>query len=1673
MSSQLPPSDLDAAIQDTRRKLFNEEKILNATKVMRTSHTNRNAIAELESSVVESQRRIQFLQEQLTRLSIKKQNRESGSFNSPTNTNNSGGSTLHGSTANNTTAGSQKVAPDSASGSTAIDSNSTSRRSRTTSISYLDLRKSTSSLSTQKVALKLQEITYKLGVERKLLEGTNRISSIYTNDYLRGNKKKMAQVTAASSVIGETKEKILLLERAYKKYHGLCIDYIDEDDETENEGVSPYQLEPGLRRLMSGKLQLRIIAGRYLYRVQNSRGGRYMGSYVKIKIDGVVKATTRLSLNGEWNEFFEFDVHKASEVEMNIYDRHDRETLLGMTWIKLCDLHDDIRKQQAAQESADGWAPADHIQKGVASGAAPGGRLSMMSVTSPGAGMISGQVGSVIPGEHGVQSGWDVEPSGQLELWLNFTKDNTRRRQPSRLGRKAAVRKRKGQCTEMLCHHFYPIHTYSIMKCAVCEEHLVNSIGFQCEDCQMFIHDRCASKVVTRCLLGESDAGGSIPEDATDILKHRIPHRFEVSTSYGANWCSHCGSMLAIGRKIKKCSDCSIVCHQDCARFIPNFCGMKLMMAAQLFEQLRITKGSSLPQPKVLSKRETIARGAKAQQQQQLQQDTMAQLPSIPKVDLMGDNKLPYSNQSSIQVAPPQHPPYGAPPTMQQQDRADMRVSVPGSHSPEMSYYQQQMQQRQHQSAPMPHSPGAIPPQLRSNANVPGGGMAYGVEQPHQQQPQQHGPGYPQASSSSRPDISDHEKAQIRNAMQQSFRPPPIKSQPQQLAVVGSPGGAAAPAPQSRIQPMARPAVPEKLPKVSIDDFRFITVLGKGNFGKVILSEEKRTRSLYAIKVLKKQFIAENEEFESTRSEKRVLLIANKERHPFLIGLHSCFQNDTRLFFVMEYISGGDLMMHIQTNQFSEQRAKFYAAEVLLALEYFHRNNIIYRDLKLDNILLSADGHIKIADYGLCKENMGYGQTTNTFCLEGNTPINLFNGFSVRIKDAKRLDELQDLKQKESLIMSYNKIRNSLTSDGLVRWTDNGVRPCVEICLADGRTITATSDHKFYTTNGWKKAEDIELGKDSLVLGPKFPTLDLELNETWSFSAKTLHFSLKTHAEMLRTLAFTRIVGLVLSSMFTESSSNVASFAMTNNVDVRVLKEDVRHVLDPYGASPDSLDKCLSVEVEKVENSDGYGGVWKATLPVALSQCIESVIGVTGNDGSSSETIANITIPSFITDKECPLPVIKAFLSGLVSGNSGITANIATESSQQPATISWNELFTIPYQQSQPIVELLERCGVSDISVLYKSGVSDLATIVRKEHLKDTSVLDNISFAYNTKKQILAEICTSYIRYVNHQKHNVVEPALVHLTDVSKQQLQLQDQSAADDNSLKSDELDDTVEQILRKAQFVDLGMVNSSDFNTQDLAPKKDRIASVTMATTSPKSFLEIVGGDSTLSSLLKANETSLFPSSRTVTYELAVTDRRSVGHRSVYDLAMRTFHSFIASGVVTHNCGTPEFMAPEIILENRYGKAVDWWAFGVLIYEMLLAQSPFRGEDEDEIFEAILDDEVLYPVGMSRHSVEICQELLQRIPQKRLGAGPEDAEEIKRHPFFRGTNWDDILNKRVPPPFIPVIKSRTDTSNFDAEFTSEPPRLTPSNSVLDLHDQNQFSGFDYVSPWAVQGIK
>ncbi|XP_020945996.1 serine/threonine-protein kinase N2 isoform X5 [Sus scrofa] len=166
---------------------------------------------------------------------------------------------------------------------------------------------------------------------------------------------------------------------------------------------------------------------------------------------------------------------------------------------------------------------------------------------------------------------------------------------------------------------------------------------------------------------------------------------------------------------------------------------------------------------------------------------------------------------------------------------------------------------------------------------------------------------------------------------------------------------------------------------------------------------------------------------------------------------------------------------------------------------------------------------------------------------------------------------------------------------------------------------------------------------------------------------------------------------------------------------------------------------------------------------------------------------------------------------------------------------------------------------------------------------------------------------------------------------------------------------------------------------------------------------------------------------------------------------------------------CGTPEFLAPEVLTETSYTRAVDWWGLGVLVYEMLVGESPFPGDDEEEVFDSIVNDEVRYPRFLSTEAISIMRRLLRRNPERRLGAGEKDAEDVKKHPFFRLIDWSALMDKKVKPPFVPTVRGREDVSNFDDEFTSEAPILTPPREprILSEEEQEMFRDFDYIADW------
>ncbi|KAI1267163.1 hypothetical protein F5Y18DRAFT_444127 [Xylariaceae sp. FL1019] len=1145
----------DEAIKNIQSKIDREKAYLNGANTMRRQTNNDDVRSRLDDKIKAARRNIEFFEEKLGQLQLKRLNQGVDSMNLGSGSSMgdprgdadaplpppkdagqwSGDRGSYGSMQYSQIGGHGDAMPSR--GPYAPHEPGAPVPHPRPNFTKLDLIKYDTPHLGPRIQLMLSQIQFKLNVEEQYLKGVEKMVQLYG---MEGDRKSKADAAARRV---ESKQKIHLLRQALKRYEQLHVDDLDSPDSPDDDSINM----PNLRKPLTGQLSIRVQQIRDVDHASTGRFSRGPETFLAIKVEDNVVARTRVSRNDRWeSEFHNIEVDKANEIELTVYDKPGEHALpIGLLWVRISDIVEELRRKKIeAENSNSGWVSADRMGSNAPPSQFPMSPQSQQFSAPPGTPSPAGQQFGALGAPQLVSTpidGWfNLEPTGAIHLSVNFIKQSKDRRpvDMAGLGRKGAIRQKKEEVHEMYGHKFVQHQFYNIMRCALCGDFLKYSAGMQCEDCKYTCHTKCYSSVVTKCI-SKSNAEDNPDEEK---INHRIPHRFNPFSNVTANWCCHCGYILPFGKKnCRKCNECGLTAHAHCVHLVPDFCGMSMAVANQILEGIRAgkqrqSKGTSLSEKTLRSgKMSPSSMGSTASP---FTTPTPSYQPSIASQEATDAAKAMYTSQTS-----PTRPVQPDRTSSSSAAAAAASAAMGGTISSQslrpsaQSDYPSGRPSGYGSSADSHNDPYAsnqpsynLPSQPKYNPALYANVNTYPTQPPlqtqqHQQMPQQALPS---------PQQGPGKGAMFPpNPAPQHAKPQPTQEIPSLTT------GSGLPPPSRRPLPLATD--PGTGQRIGLDHFNFLAVLGKGNFGKVMLAETKKSRRLYAIKVLKKEFIIENDEVESIRSEKRVFLIANRERHPFLTNLHACFQTETRVYFVMEYISGGDLMLHIQRGMFGTKRAQFYAAEVCLALKYFHENGVIYRDLKLDNILLTLDGHIKIADYGLCKEDMWYKSTTSTFC--------------------------------------------------------------------------------------------------------------------------------------------------------------------------------------------------------------------------------------------------------------------------------------------------------------------------------------------------------------------------------------------------------------------------------------------------------------------------------------------------------------------------------------------GTPEFMAPEILLDKKYGRAVDWWAFGVLIYQMLLQQSPFRGEDEDEIYDAILADEPLYPIHMHRDSVSILQKLLTREPDQRLGSGPTDAQEIMSQPFFRNIVWDDIYHKRVAPPFLPVIKNATDTSNFDSEFTSVTPVLTPVNSVLSQAMQEEFRGFSYTA--------
>ena len=421
----------------------------------------------------------------------------------------------------------------------------------------------------------LSQIQFKLNVEEQYLKGVEKMVQLYD---MEGDRKSKGDAAARRV---ESKQKIVLLKQALKRYEELHID-LDSSDAQDGKAEPP-QLPassltcsdtdlrllddsinmPNLRKPLSGQLTLRVLAVKDVDHATSGRFSRGPETFVAVKVEDTVMARTRTSRNDRWEaEYHTIDVEKANEIELTAYDKPGEHPMpIAMLWVRVSDIVEEMRRKRIeAEMNSSGWVSADQMGNpsasqtqlpmspsqtqfgGAASPTGPPGQNAAYGTAGP-----QPQVGT-----NPIDGWFNLEPAGQIRLQMSFIKQNKDQRQVDvGLGRKGAVRQRKEEVHEMYGHKFVQHQFYNIMRCALCGDFLKYSAGMQCEDCKYTCHTKCYSSVVTKCI-SKSNAETDPDEEK---INHRIPHRFQPFSNMTANWCCHCGYILPFGKKnCRKCS---------------------------------------------------------------------------------------------------------------------------------------------------------------------------------------------------------------------------------------------------------------------------------------------------------------------------------------------------------------------------------------------------------------------------------------------------------------------------------------------------------------------------------------------------------------------------------------------------------------------------------------------------------------------------------------------------------------------------------------------------------------------------------------------------------------------------------------------------------------------------------------------------------------------------------------------------------------------------------------------------------------------------------------------------------------------------------------------------------------------------------------------------------------
>ncbi|XP_034112378.1 serine/threonine-protein kinase greatwall isoform X2 [Drosophila albomicans] len=765
----------------------------------------------------------------------------------------------------------------------------------------------------------------------------------------------------------------------------------------------------------------------------------------------------------------------------------------------------------------------------------------------------------------------------------------------------------------------------------------------------------------------------------------------------------------------------------------------------------------------------------------------------------------------------------------------------------------------------------------------------------------------------------------------------------------------------------------QKLP--TINDFAIIKPISRGAFGKVFLGyKHNDPNKLFAIKVMRKSEMINKNMVSQVITERNALALS---RSPFCVNLFYSLQSLSSVYLVMEYMVGGDLKSLLAMyGYFDEATARFYVAEIVMALQYLHQHGIVHRDIKPDNMLLSATGHVKLTDFGLSKIEMRRD-------LEISDLINCSPNLNARTPG-------QLLSLTSHLSFGSEKKTQDFGSCGVVG-SNSALLPVAG---------TGTS-HLMQAIN-----------KHSLIMESSDSEADTSLNDAEKTSDSKI--------------------------------SGVSPFFSAEEVNVSITHTCNTNTNNLLDSSASSYHTCTSAEISKSSPPLEEAAVATAAsgAPATSKRRVEFALDVISGSGRGNcERNRNLKLQE----------------------DSGVSSRKGDDNSSCHLNLNSESTASSIEKNQENLSQSKEESSCSDYSRSY--NLTNNGNEISGIHM-------NSPFRNLSKHFKRPEFLRGMKRKIN----------LVNRSDnLSSMEVDVAGNASGSSGLTQEIEILNIGSSTPKKRKarsspirgVLKVRSLSDEELPMQHLLGPETSVANVVFST--PVSSQKLPRRDGGLLGKLKATRFALPLSIENkkrehaakeklsaVQYHLKLADdptmspiNHGVGNvpKTPKNTNMNVNTPFrtpksVRRGMRVSNeriLGTPDYLAPELLLKQGHGPAVDWWALGVCFYEFMTGIPPFNDETPQKVFDNILNKNIEWPEGdeaLSPDAMEAVELMLTMEPAERPAA-----KEVQQMRYFADIDWENIGH--MEPPFVPTPDNPTDTGYFEARNNLQ--HLQLSNFALD----------------------